>query len=73
MVISFPEYPAIRPAGNSLEETILETPLVACVIFVSTVFTHKLGELDAKSTVRSSITVIVPVAVALPQPSGIIS
>ena len=50
MVISFPEYIALTPAGRPVDKVIPTTPDVVCVILVSSVFTHKVGELDADPT-----------------------
>jgi hypothetical protein len=43
-------------------------PVVVCVIAVSAVLIHKVGEDDAEVTVLAAVTVIVPVALIAPQP-----
>lgn len=47
------------------------TPVVACVMEVMAELTQTEGELEAAATVRLAETVIVPVAVAVPQPEGV--
>ena len=64
---------AETPAGNPFApETpslaIPVAPVVACVIFVNAVLIHKVGVLDAAPAVLSGVTVIVPVALTVPQP-----
>jgi hypothetical protein len=44
------------------------TPVVVCVILVKAVLIHKVGVDDAAETVLFAVTVIVPVAFAVPQP-----
>lgn len=41
---------------------------VACVMFVIKVLTHNVGDVDAAPTVRLAVTLIVPVALTVPQP-----
>ena len=43
-------------------------PVVVCVIFVSTVLMHNVGVDDAPLAVLFAVTVIVPVALTVPQP-----
>ena len=43
-------------------------PVVVCVIFVSEVFIHKVGDEDGALTVLAGETVIVPVAFTFPHP-----
>ena len=43
-------------------------PVVACVIAVKAVLTHKVGVLEAAPAVLTGVTVIVPVAFTEPQP-----
>jgi hypothetical protein len=42
--------------------------VVACVIFVKTVFTVSVGVVDAAAAAQAADTVIVPVAFTMPQP-----
>ena len=68
MVIVLLAQAALTPAGNPVAVPIPVAPVVACVIFVNAVLIHKVGALDAASTVLSGVTVIVPVAFTVPQP-----
>ena len=43
-------------------------PVVVCVIGVSAVLIHSVGVDDAALTVLAAVTVIVPVALTVPQP-----
>ena len=43
-------------------------PVVAMVILVNGVLMHKVGEVDGVPTVFTGVTVMVPVALTLPQP-----
>ena len=56
------------PAGSPVAVPIPVAPVVACVIFVNAVLIHKVGVLDAAPAVLSGVTVIVPVALTVPQP-----
>ena len=73
MVIVFEAHAADTPAGKPLapetpEFEIPVAPVVVCVMFVKEVFTQSVGELDAAPAVLAAVTVMVPVALALPQP-----
>ena len=73
MVITFPAHAALTPVGKPFppDTPLLAmpvAPVVAWVIFVKTVLLHKVGVLDAAPTVLAAVTVIVPVALTLPQP-----
>ena len=68
MVIVLLAQAALTPAGNPVAMPMPVAPVVACVIFVNAVLIHKVGALDAASTVLSGVTVIVPVAFTIPQP-----
>ena len=68
MVIVLLAQAALTPAGNPVAMPMPVAPVVACVIFVNAVLIHKVGALDAASTVLSGVTVIVPVAFTVPQP-----
>ena len=67
MVITLPAHEALTPAGNPDAAPMPVAPVVLCVMFVSTVFTHKVGEADAAATVLFALTVMVPVALILTQ------
>ena len=53
---------AVIPAGKPITAPIPVAPVVAWVIGVSAVLTHKVGVLDAAPTVLFADTVMVPVA-----------
>ena len=59
---------AVTPEGNPLTEPIPEAPDVLWVILVKAVLIHKVGLDDAVPTELSGLTVIVPVALTVPQP-----
>ena len=59
---------ALTPAGNPVAVPMPVAPVVACVILVNAVLIHKVGVLDAAPAVLVRITVIVPVALTVPQP-----
>ena len=59
---------AVTPAGRPVAVPIPVAPVVACVIAVKAVLMHSVGVEDAVLTVLSGVTVIVPVAFAIPQP-----
>ena len=68
MVIVFDDHTASTPEGNPVAVPIPVAPVVVCVIGVSAVLIHSVGDDEAAVTVLSSVTVIVPVALTLPQP-----
>ena len=68
MVITSLAQLAVTPEGNPLAEPIPVAPVVACVILVKAVLIHNVGLDDAVPTVLSGFTVIVPVALTVPQP-----
>lgn len=68
MVISLAAQAAVTPAGNPVGVPMPVAPVVLCVMAVNGVLMHKVGVEDAVPTVLSGVTVIVPVAFALPQP-----
>ena len=73
IVIVFVAQVAETPVGNPFApETpalaIPVAPVVACVIFVNAVLIHKVGADDAAPAVLLGLTVMVPVALTLPQP-----
>ena len=68
MVMTLAAHAALTPAGSPVAVPIPVAPVVVCVIFVNAVLIHKVGVLDAVPTVWSGVTVIVPVALNVPQP-----
>ena len=68
MVITLAAQLAVTPEGNPVAAPIPVAPVVACVIFVSAVLIHSVGEEEATPAVLFGRTVIVPVAFTLPQP-----
>ena len=59
---------AVTPAGRFVGVPMPVAPVVACVMAVKGVLIHKVGVEEAVPTVLSGVTVMVPVALALPQP-----
>ena len=68
IVIVLEDQLAVTPEGNPLAEPIPLAPVVVWVILVKAVLIHKVGLEDAVPTVLSGLTVIVPVALTVPQP-----
>ena len=73
MVMVLEAQVAITPGGKPLppetpEFEIPVAPVIACVIFVKAVPTHKVGVDEATAAVLAAVTVIVPVALPPPQP-----
>ena len=68
IVIVFAAQAAVTPAGSPVGVPIPVAPVVVWVIAVSAVLMHRVGVEEAALTVLSSTTVIVPVALTLPQP-----
>jgi hypothetical protein len=62
MVITLDAQLAVTPAGNPVAVPIPVAPVVACVIFVSAVLTHNVGDEEAAPAVLTAVTVMVPVA-----------
>jgi hypothetical protein len=58
---------AVTPAGKPVATPIPVAPVVVCVIAVNAVLIHNVGVDDAALTVLLGVTVMVPVALALPQ------
>ena len=56
---------AVTPVGSPVAVPMPEAAMVVCVILANRVFIHSVGVLDATFT---PLTVIVPLALALPQP-----
>jgi len=59
---------AVTPAGRPAAVPIPVAPVVVCVMAVSGVLIHNVGVALAAVTVLSGVTVMVPVALAVPQP-----
>ena len=68
MVITFDAHDADTPPGKFVGVPIPVAPVVVCVIGVNAVLIHSVGVDDAIPTVIFGVTVIVPVALTLPQP-----
>ena len=69
IVIVFDAHAAVTPVGKPVAVPIPVAPVVVWVILGDkTVLIHKVGVADATPTVLSGRTVIVPVALTLPQP-----
>ena len=68
IVIVLDAHTAVTPDGNPVAVPIPVAPVVAWVIAVKTVLIHKVGLDDATPAVLLGVTVIVPVAVIVPQP-----
>ena len=68
MVIVLDAKAAVTPAGNPVAVPIPVAPVVAWVMFVNAVLIHKVGEEEAAPAVLFGVTIMVPVAVTLPQP-----
>jgi hypothetical protein len=59
---------AVNPDGKPMAVSIPVAPTVECLMVVSEVYTHNVGVEEAALTVFTGVTVIVPVALTLPQP-----
>ena len=59
---------AVTPAGKPVGEPMPVAPVVVWVIAVNGVLIHKVGEDEAAPAVLFGVTIIVPVALILPQP-----
>ena len=68
MVIVLPDHDAVTPAGRPVAAPMPVAPVVVCVMFVSGVFTQSVGVDEGAPAVLAGVTVIVPVALTLPQP-----
>lgn len=73
IVITFAAHVADTPVGKPLapDTPLLDIPVakvVTCVIFVKGVLIHKVGVEEAAAAVLFAVTVIVPVALTVPQP-----
>ena len=68
MVIVFDAYDAVTPAGNPVAAPMPVALAVVWVIAVRGVLIHNVGVDEAALTVMLAVTVIVPVALTVPQP-----
>ena len=69
MVMMFEAQEAVTPVGKPVEVPIPVAPVVEWVIFGDkAVLIHKVGEYEATLVVLTGLTVIVPVALTVPQP-----
>jgi hypothetical protein len=59
---------AVTPAGRPVAEPIPVAPVVVCVMLVNAVLIQSVGVEEAALAVFAAVTVIVPVALADPQP-----
>jgi hypothetical protein len=59
---------AVTPAGKPVAVPMPVAPVVASVMLVSAVLIHRVGVLDGAPAVLFGVTVIVPVALTVPQP-----
>ena len=68
MVIVLLAQDAVTPAGKPVAVPMLVAAVVVWVIAVEAVLLHNVGVEEAAVTVLASVTVIVPVALTVPQP-----
>jgi len=68
IVMVFDAHDAVTPAGNPVGVPMPVAPVVVCVIAVRAVLIQSVGVEDAALTVLFGVTVMVPVAVTVPQP-----
>ena len=68
IVIVFDAHAAVTPAGKPVAAPMPVAPVVVCVIAVSGVLIQSVGVDEAALTVLLAVTVIVPVAFAVPHP-----
>ena len=68
MVIVFDAHAAVTPAGNPVAAPMPVAPVVVWVMAVSGVLIHSVGVDEGALTVLLAVTVIVPVALAVPHP-----
>ena len=68
MVITFAAQAALTPAGKPIAAPMPVAPIVVWVMLVSTVLMHSVGVDEATLTVLFADTVMVPVALTVPQP-----
>ena len=68
IVIVLAAHAAVTPAGSPVAAPIPVAPVVVWVMLVISVLIHSAGVEDAAVTVLFGVTVIVPVALTVPQP-----
>ena len=68
IVIVLAAHAAVTPAGSPVAAPIPVAPVVVWVMLVISVLIHSVGVEDAAVTVLLGVTVIVPVALTVPQP-----
>ena len=68
IVMVFDDQLAVTPAGKPVAVPIPVAPVVVWVTFVIAVLTHTEGDDEATPAVLFAVTVIVPVALTVPQP-----
>ena len=68
IVMVLPDHAAVTPVGRPVAAPIPVAPVVAWVIAVRGVFTQSVGVVDGADAVFTDVTVIVPVALTVPQP-----
>ena len=67
-MIVFAAHAAVTPAGKPVAAPMPVAPVVVCVMAVSGVLIQSVGVDEAALTVLFAVTVIVPVAFAVPHP-----
>ena len=68
IVIVFVTNPAVTPPGKPVGEPMPVARVVVWVILVIRVLMQSVGDEEAEPTVISGVTIIVPVALTVPQP-----
>jgi hypothetical protein len=69
MVIVLDAHAAVTPDGNPVAVPIPVAPVVVCVMLVKAELIRNVGELDgAAAVIATFITLMVPVALTVPQP-----
>ena len=68
IVIVLFAHKAVTPVGSPVGVPIPVFPEVVCVIAIKALLIHTVGVLEATLAVLFGVTVIVPVALTLPQP-----
>jgi hypothetical protein len=68
IVIVLPDHAAVTPAGSPVAAPMPVAPVVVWVMAGSGVFTQSVGVEDGAAAVLAGVTVMVPVAFAVPQP-----
>ena len=68
MVMVLEAQDAVTPAGRPVAVPMPVAPVVVCVIVVRAVLMQSVGVEEAAEAVLAGVTVMVPVALTLPQP-----